>query len=86
MARRGVARYGKVDVIAGFDGGLGVNTNVKVVPSVFSGAGEVGDFGWMIKQHSWDDALFIFNDNEEEFLAYQNNKRVSSRFGGDGRS
>ena len=30
-----------------------------------------GDFGWMIRQPDYDDALFIFNDNEEAFRAHQ---------------
>jgi hypothetical protein len=47
---------------------------MQVIPSQYEGKGVVGDFGWMIESSQYDDALFIFNDNEEDFLAYQNNK------------
>jgi hypothetical protein len=43
---------------------------VQVIGSQFSHPGEPGDFSWMIERPEYDDALFIFNDNEEQFLAY----------------
>jgi hypothetical protein len=43
---------------------------VQVIGSQFSKLGDYGDFGWMIPQPAYDDALFIFNDNQEQFLAY----------------
>ena len=44
---------------------------MELVGSIFNGSGEPGDFGWMLRQPDYGDALFIFNDNEEEFLAHQ---------------
>jgi hypothetical protein len=52
---------------------------MKVVGSVFKGRDRIGDFGWMIQQAEFQDALFIFNDNEEQFLEHQRNPK--STFG-----
>jgi hypothetical protein len=52
---------------------------MEVIGTVFTGAGQDGDFRWMIEQPEYADALFIFNDNEEQFLAYRRNRR--DRFG-----
>jgi hypothetical protein len=46
-------------------------TSVRLVPSRFEGRGEPGDFAWMIEQPQYADALFVFNDNEEQFRAFQ---------------
>lgn len=54
-------------------------TNLQTVASVFSGVGQAGDFRWMIEQDEYADALFIFNDNEEQFLAFMQDH--SSTFG-----
>jgi hypothetical protein len=43
---------------------------VQVIGSQFSGAGAEGDFSWMIERPEYADALFVFNDNEEQFRAY----------------
>jgi len=43
---------------------------IKVVRSTFRGAGVSGDYIWMIDQPEFARALFIFNDNEEQFDAY----------------
>jgi hypothetical protein len=43
---------------------------MQVIGSQFSKVGALGDFGWMIEQSEYQDALFIFNDNEQQFLAY----------------
>ena len=48
---------------------------MQVIPSQYHGGGVVGDFGWMITRPEYDDALFVFNDNEEEFLAFKSNKQ-----------
>ena len=56
-----------------------VDPGVEVVPSVFEGIGRVGDFGWMIEQDEYEDALFVFNDNEEQFLEHV--RDASSTFG-----
>src|SRR5229473_2159509 len=39
-----------------------------------------GDFGWMRSQTEYVDALFIFNDNEEQFLAHVSNPSDRSDF------
>jgi hypothetical protein len=44
---------------------------VQVIGSVFKSRGTAGDFAWMIERPDWADALFVFNDNEEQFRAYQ---------------
>ena len=44
---------------------------VQVIGLVFSGAGREGDFTWMIERVEYADALFVFNDNEEQFMAFQ---------------
>ncbi|MHC5009420.1 MAG: hypothetical protein ACYTG6_00540 [Planctomycetota bacterium] len=44
---------------------------MQVVGSIFDGAGREGDFAWMIQQERYARALFVFNDNEEQFLAYR---------------
>ena len=43
---------------------------IKVVRSTYRGAGVLGDYLWMIDQPEFARALFIFNDNEEQFDAY----------------
>ena len=45
--------------------------NLQVIGSVFEGGGYEGDFTWMIEQPDYADALFVFNDNEEQFRAHQ---------------
>ena len=44
---------------------------IQVIGSMFAGAGKAGDFAWMIRQSEYADALFVFNDNEEQFLAHR---------------
>jgi hypothetical protein len=39
-----------------------------VIKSTFTGPGRDGDFAWMVLQPQFTRTLFIFNDNEEEFL------------------
>lgn len=46
------------------------SVHVVLKPSVFVGGGKEGDFGWMIEQPAYDKALFVFNDNESQFLAF----------------
>jgi hypothetical protein len=42
----------------------------EVIRSVFTGPGRDGDFAWMSLQPEHSRTLFIFNDNEEEFVAH----------------
>jgi hypothetical protein len=44
---------------------------MALVASTFAGRDRPGDFGWMIEQPEYADALFVFNDNEGEFRAHQ---------------
>lgn len=43
-----------------------------VIPTVFTDFGKWGDWEWMQAEPSWAHALFVFNDNEEQFDAYLN--------------
>jgi hypothetical protein len=52
---------------------------VELVGSVFKSGGKPGDFNWMIRQPEYDDALFVFNDNEQEFRAHQRHAPGSQR-------
>ncbi len=44
---------------------------MKVIGSVYHGSHKNGDFGWMIRQQHYDDALFIFNDNEGQYVLHR---------------
>ena len=44
---------------------------LEIVPSVFNGPGKVGDFGWMLEQSDYSNALFVFNDNQEQYEAFR---------------
>lgn len=50
--------------------------------SVYRGSGVDGDFGWMIKQSQFADSLFIFNDNESQFLAFHEGRPSGLSAGG----
>ena len=45
-------------------------SSITLVPSVFHGGGQAGDFLWMLDQDDWDSALFIYNDNLGQSTAY----------------
>jgi hypothetical protein len=53
--------------------------SMELVGSVFAGRDNPGDFTWMITQPAYADALFIFNDNEEEFRAHEGHASGSGR-------
>lgn len=44
---------------------------ITLVPSIYTKPGQIGDFVWMLAQPAYDRALFVFNDNEQQFLAFQ---------------
>jgi hypothetical protein len=46
-----------------------------------AGRSAFSDFGWMRNQLEFDDALFIFNDNEETFLAHLQNPNEKNGLG-----
>ncbi len=59
------------------------DVRVSVSGSIFSGRGKPGDFGWMIEQEQYERTLFVFNDNEEQFDAFQNgDKSLGCSVGG----
>lgn len=43
---------------------------INVIKSQFVKSGIVGDFSYMIEQPEHQGTLFVFNDNEEQFLAH----------------
>jgi len=43
------------------------NIDVQIIGTIFSGIGNYGDFDKMIKSGKHNDAIFIYNDNEEEY-------------------
>jgi hypothetical protein len=45
---------------------------MQITGAVFAGPRQAGDFAWMLTQAEYDDALFVFNDNESQFRAYRN--------------
>lgn len=51
----------------------------EVIGAVFSRPGQPGDFAWMIRQSEFDDAFFVFNDNEAEFRRHQQHGADSVR-------
>ena len=55
---------------------------IRKNPSVYTGAGKVGDFEWMIKQPKYARSLFIFNDNETQFKAFHANQPTGLHAGG----
>jgi len=43
---------------------------MKVIKSQFSGLQRDGDFSWMINRPEYARSLFVFNDNEAQFIAF----------------
>jgi hypothetical protein len=46
-----------------------ISSSISLVASQFKNKEQNGDFKWMIKQPKYKNSLFIFNDNEEQFLS-----------------
>lgn len=57
-------------------------TPITVIKSRFGGSGREGDFAWMIEQPHHARTLFLFNDNEGEFLAHHHGGPHSCSSGG----
>lgn len=57
---------------------------MRLEPVSFAGRGRVGDFAWMAEQPDYAAALFIFNDNAEQFLAYAAGRRDAGACGAGG--
>ncbi len=60
----------------------GAGFTFQAIPSIYVGGDRDGDFSWMEKRPEHADTLFIFNDNEEQFLAFVRGDR--SGFSGGG--
>lgn len=45
---------------------------IQVLPLIYSGPNKYGDMKWMIQRPEYQDTLFIFNDNQQQFEAFQN--------------
>ena len=44
---------------------------LKVSGVIFSGPRKYGDFSWMMIQEEYQNALFVFNDNEQQYKAHR---------------
>jgi hypothetical protein len=44
---------------------------LEIIPSMFKGSNQEGDFLWMIEQPKYEKALFLFNDNIEHHFSYR---------------
>ena len=49
---------------------------MEVIGATFEQPGRYGDFAWMIRSQDYDDALFVFNDNESQFRAFRDDPRA----------
>ena len=56
--------------------------DMKVTKSQFTGSGCVGDFSWMIDLPEYGRSLFIFNDNEMQFIAFHTGHEAGFAAGG----
>ena len=57
-------------------------THMKVTKSQYTGSGCVGDFSWMIDRPVYTRSLFIFNDNEMQFIAFHTGHEAGFTAGG----
>jgi hypothetical protein len=55
---------------------------MKVTKSQFTGSNCVGDFSWMIDRPEYARSLFIFNDNEMQFIAFHTGHEAGFTAGG----
>ena len=58
------------------------SSSIEIVPSMYKGNRMPGDFEWMIQQQQFQDALFLFNDNQEQFMAFRNGRSEGCSVGG----
>lgn len=54
-------------------------TKIEILPLVFMGPNQIGDFNWMIKRSEYNDVLFLFNDNESQFAQFINSIGQATR-------
>jgi hypothetical protein len=55
---------------------------MKVTKSQYTGPDCIGDFSWMIDQPEYARSLFIFNDNEMQFIAFHTGHAAGFTAGG----
>ena len=55
---------------------------ITLTPSVFDKPARIGDFEWMIDRPEFGRTLFVFNDNEEQFLAFHAGRSSGGTRGG----
>ncbi len=55
---------------------------MKVTRSLYTGPNCIGDFLWMIDQPEYACSLFIFNDNEMQFIAFHTGHAAGFAAGG----
>ena len=55
---------------------------MRVTKSQYTGSGCVGDFSWMIDRPEYARSLFIFNDNEMQFIAFHTGHEAGFTAGG----
>ena len=55
---------------------------MQIIKSQFLGPGQDGDFSWMIDRPEYARSLFIFNDNEMQFIAFHTGHAAGFTAGG----
>jgi hypothetical protein len=55
---------------------------VRIVRSTFKQDDSIGDFSWMIDRPEYARSLFIFNDNEMQFIAFHTGHAAGFTAGG----
>ncbi len=60
----------------------GAGFTFQAIPSIYVGGDRDGDFSWMEKRPEHADTLFIFNDNEGQFLAFVRGETLGFSAGG----
>lgn len=55
---------------------------MQLIKSQFSGPRQDGDFSWMIDRPKYARSLFIFNDNEMQFIAFHTGHAAGFTAGG----
>jgi hypothetical protein len=55
---------------------------MQLIKSQFNGPRQDGDFSWMIDNPEYARSLFIFNDNEAQFIAFQTGHAAGLSAGG----
>lgn len=49
-----------------------IKYKIQIMPLIYKGPNRIGDFSWMIQRPEYKDVLFLFNDNQEQFIAFIN--------------